>query len=885
MDTLTLTPHGSLIFDERPGDWREMLFDLAAKRDQSGDAAINFWRRIAENMLFALCRLAENQPAEETTPPSENRLNLWVQGAPPMRGGEYLTPDMIRDIWQKMTAWVSGQSSGSKNLVQFLAKRASKWQRVGRVTFHLAENRTDSARPFAFMATYITGLSDSGKERYLPLHKALRQYAGEGDKSALLQLLTPVRKASEKLQWVARMSDDKSVYYPTPMSINQAHRFLMDVPVLEDCGLMVRIPDWWRRKPQVQVKVVVGENTIPRFGLHSLIDWRFNLSIGQETLTEEEIAEVLNTGEKLLFFKGQWLEVDPEKLQEALSFWSAAKAQSAGGGLSFIEAMRLLAGYPSNARGREAGDDEYGDEDEEESAWVKTEAGREMAELLKQLRDPQASGVPKELTATLRPYQEKGLTWLALVSGLGLGACLADDMGLGKTMQILALLLLDRRRTTEHQCSLLVAPASLLSNWKMEAKRFAPDLKVNVFHPSETSKEKLSFWEKHPEYMLKESDLLVTSYALLVRNLEFFSAQNFRLMIIDEAQAIKNPQTGQSKAVRKIKAQSRLALTGTPIENRLSDIWSLYDFLNPGLLGSAKKFKKTLELLEQREHDQYGPLRRLLAPYLLRRLKTDKSIISDLPDKTETTVQCWLSKAQAKIYGQIVEELKGSLKNFSDDQSDQFKRKGLVIRSLMRLKQLCNHPAQLTGDGDWSHERSGKFMRIAELVKEMADRQDKLLVFTQFQEIIEPLSGWLGQIFGRPGLVLHGGTPVRQRPGLVAEFQKDGGPPFFILSLKVGGTGLNLTAADQVIHFDRWWNPAVEDQATDRAYRIGQKKNVLVHKFVTRGTLEERIDAMLTDKRNLAEEVLGQGGEINLVNIDDQALLDLISLDISRAVI
>jgi non-specific serine/threonine protein kinase len=795
-----------------------------------------------------------------------------------MRGGEYLSETLILAIWEKLTEWVLIRAGGAGGLANFLAQRAPKWQTVGRVAFHLAENKVNPNLPFAFMATYVTGLTEAGGERHLPLFQALRQYAGERDQLTLARLLTPVQRASESLPWVEKMVSDNSIYQPTAMTITQAHQFLVDVPKLEDCGLMVRIPNWWKRRSQVQVRVVVGEQKAPMFGLASLLDWKVGLSMGDENLSESEIQELLDTKERLVFFKGQWLEADRDKLKQALSMWSQARARS-GEGVSFIEAMRLLVGYPSEANQLPE------KPDEEINQWVRVEAGQALEGLLKEIRRPQAMEVPKELNAVLRPYQEKGLAWLALLSGLGLGACLADDMGLGKTIQVLALLLLDKKRNPEKLPSLLVAPASLLSNWRLEASRFAPDLRLSIFHPSETPKDKLAFWERRPNFLLEGSDLVVTSYALLARKLDFFAEPTWRMMIIDEAQAVKNPATAQSRAVRKIKAHARLALTGTPIENRLLDIWSLFDFLSPGLLGSARKFKATVSELENRTEDQYGPIRRLVAPYLLRRLKTDKSVISDLPDKTETTVHCWLSQTQAKLYGKIVDRLKQSLMGFSQDNADQFRRKGLVLQSLMQLKQLCNHPAQLTGDLDWSPERSGKFLRIAELTREMSERQDKVLVFTQFQEIIEPLGHWLTEIFGRPGLALHGGTPVRQRQGLVSEFQKDDGPPFFILSLKAGGTGLNLTAAGHVIHFDRWWNPAVEDQATDRAYRIGQKKNVLVHKCVTRGTVEERVDLMLTDKRRLANEILGQEGEINIVNLDDQALLDLIRLDIDRAVI
>ena len=331
----------------------------------------------------------------------------------------------------------------------------------------------------------------------------------------------------------------------------------------------------------------------------------------------------------------------------------------------------------------------------------------------------------------------------------------------------------------------------------------------------------------------------------------------WRLAVLDEAQAIKNPAARQTKAVKRLKAENRIALTGTPVENRLSDLWSLFDFLCPGLLGSQQVFKKFVKSLEARAHDRYAPLRRLVGPYMLRRLKTDKRVISDLPEKTEMRAYCGLSKRQAALYTKLVKELSNVL-----DGLDGIQRRGLVLAYLMRFKQLCNHPSQLLGDGKFAPNDSGKFTRLVEICEEIASRQEKALVFTQFREMTEPLSNFLSRVFGRSGLVLHGGTPVTRRQKLIDEFQRDNGPPFFVLSLKAGGTGLNLTAASHVIHFDRWWNPAVENQATDRAFRIGQNRNVLVHKFVCQGTIEERIDSLIAEKIELSADVLeGGAGE------------------------
>jgi SNF2 family DNA or RNA helicase len=372
-------------------------------------------------------------------------------------------------------------------------------------------------------------------------------------------------------------------------------------------------------------------------------------------------------------------------------------------------------------------------------------------------------------------------------------------------------------------------------------------------------------------------DVVVTSYGMLLRQ-EWLLKIRWQLAVLDEAQAIKNPAARQTKAVKRLQADARIALTGTPVENRLSDLWSLFDFLCPGLLGTQAKFKDFAKKLGDRQENRYAPLRSLVQPYILRRLKTDRRIIDDLPEKVEVRAFCGLSKRQAAIYAKLVQELAETLKKV-----DGMQRRGLVLAYLMRFKQLCNHPSQLLGDGRYLAEDSGKFARLAEICEEIASRQEKALIFTQFREMTEPLAGFLGRVFGRPGLVLHGGTAVKSRKAIVDQFQRDDGPPFFVLSLKAGGTGLNLTAASHVIHFDRWWNPAVENQATDRAFRIGQQRNVLVHKFVCRGTIEERIDALIDEKRQLAADLLEGGAEKMLTEMSDAELIRFVSLDVARA--
>jgi len=419
-----------------------------------------------------------------------------------------------------------------------------------------------------------------------------------------------------------------------------------------------------------------------------------------------------------------------------------------------------------------------------------------------------------------------------------------------------------------------MAPASLMANWASEIERFAPGLRALIAHPSAIPAAELK--ALRPD-RLQDVDLVITSYGSLLR-LPWLEQVDWRLAILDEAQAIKNPEAKQTRTAKRLKAGARFALTGTPIENRLGDLWSIFDFANPGLLGSSKQFTTFAKSLAERPHNSYGPLRELVRPYILRRLKTDKTVIADLPDKTEVKAYCPLSRKQAALYEQAVEDLARQLETAGGIQ-----RKGLVLAFLMRFKQICNHPSQWLGDGAWSEQDSGKWGRLREIAETIAAKQEKMLVFTQFRETTAPLAGFLESVFGRPGLVLHGETPVKKRKELVRCFQEDEAVAFFVLSLKAGGAGLNLTAASHVVHFDRWWNPAVESQATDRAFRIGQTKNVLVHKFVCRGTVEEKIDELIESKRQLSRDLLEASADLLLTEMDDKELLKLVALDINKA--
>ena len=856
-------------------DCLEGLFKLAAEKYDTGDSlTLRYWQSLAEQYITKLCHIPESVDDIVIEAPSSAEYSTLLLTAPPMSGGEYLSESVLREIWDQLDQWVRSAVIHSGGLEAFLHKHTPKWRQVGRVCFHLAENKADDAYPFAFMATYSIGFGSGGRLKHLPLRKALEQYAGAKNRQALIKLLSPVQQASEQLEWVNKLVESNDIYQPLAWPPNVAYHFLKDVPELEASGLIIRLPDWWKKRARPVVSVIIGEKRKSKLGADAVLDFNVGVALGDQQLSPDEIQDVLAGSDGMVLFKGQWVEVDREKLQEAIDHWKKVRQQANNGEVSFIEGMRMLAGASADLK--------HEDQADQETSWVHISAGDSMREILVGLREPnrlEMVNAGTRLKATLRPYQREGLAWLRFLMELGLGACLADDMGLGKTIQVLALLLCCKKNESKqaNKPSLLVIPASLLGNWHDEAKRFTPSLKLTFLHPAETDRDTINRIAERPEEMLAQTDLAVTTYSMLTRQ-TWLRDVNWRLVVLDEAQAIKNPSTRQTKAAKKLSAQARIALTGTPVENRLGDLWSLFDFLNPGLLGSATVFKKFVKSLQEREHDQFAPLRRLAGPYILRRMKTDRKIIADLPEKTEVSCYCRLSKSQIKLYESTVRVLKTTL-----ETADGMARRGAVLQSLMRLKQICNHPSQLNGDGEYAPDDSGKFIRVREICEEIASRQEKTLIFTQFREITAPLADYLAIVFGRAGLILHGGTQVPKRKKLIEQFQSDDGPPFFVLSLKAGGTGLNLTSASHIIHFDRWWNPAVENQATDRAFRIGQKRNVLVHKFVTTGTVEERIDALIAEKQKMADEILASDSEVNLTELPDDDILRLVSLDINRA--
>ncbi len=839
--------------------------------------SLAFGRELAHLLMARLCAVPDlaGQWADAELPVPGAELERLAAAVPPMAGAEYLDAARLEMLWADLQAAARAEIAAEDGDVQaWLQRKHPSWNLLGRVCFHLAENKSNAQAPFAFLATYVARHAQhlqQSRVQHQPLGRALQEYAGAGDRDTLLGLLLPVNKAAEQSPWLKSLVDSGAIFHPIAWAPADAHQFLKNIPVFEACGIVVRIPDWWKpnQPPRPQVRVNIG-NRAAGLGLDAMLDFNLSVALDDEELSEDEWAQLLAVGDGLVRLKGRWVEVDREKLDGVLAHWKKVQRAASGGGISFLDGMRLLAGVAPESNGSavmSAG----------VAGWSAVVAGGWLREALEGLRNPHGAGADvhpgPELKAQLRPYQQDGVRWLWWLNRLGLGGCLADDMGLGKTVQVLALLLLAKREADPGP-HLLVLPASLIGNWQSEIARFAPSLRILIAHPSAMPGKTLA---SLPAGRLAKVDVVITSYGSLLRA-PWLLQTRWSLVVLDEAQAIKNPGARQTQAVKTLNSRVRFALTGTPVENRLGDLWSLFDFICPGLLGSGKAFSGFIRRLEQDGHASYAPLRNLVQPYILRRLKSDKRIIADLPDKTEVKAYCGLSRLQAGLYEQTVAALGQQIATL-----DGIARRGAVLAFLMRFKQICNHPSQWLGDGGYAPDDSGKFARLREIAEAIAARQEKVLVFTQFQEMTGPLAEFLQSVFGRPGLVLHGATPVKARKVLVDHFQQEQGPPFFVLSIKAGGTGLNLTAASHVIHFDRWWNPAVENQATDRAYRIGQKKNVLVHKFICRGTVEEKIDALIENKLGLSNNILEGSGETLLTEMSNDELLRLVALDINSA--
>lgn len=858
-DNLGLNPDGRLCLLEKPEQnaYEMMIIDVARHPNADATGSSLFWRQVAKKFLIASTRYGhvdhdlDNAAAE-----------ALLHEAPLMPGGEFLNETALRAVWRTFGESLQGLSFGQP--LAYLQSQNACWQNLGKVCLNLAENRRDLEKPFAFLATYIVGVNASGNAQHTPFARVLQTELDKKDSAILKKLLDPLREAARQSTLLANLISSRKIFSPQAWSAQEAFLFLQDISIFEDHGIVVQVPNWWtsQKRPRPKVTVTVGEKKKGSLGPGALLSFHAELSLNDQVVSDKEWEELLRATSNLVQIRGQWVEVKRDDLREVLAYWRHAQEAAYGEGLSFSEAMRVMLKLGSASQGEELS--------AKISTWSDVKAGTWLADALEKLRDPQnidTDNLKDTLRATLRPYQRLGVKWLWHLYQLGLGGCLADDMGLGKTIQVIALLLLIKYRVKQNEArstSLLVLPASLIGNWKSEIERFAPSLEFTILHPA--------YNQKLDDDI--NCDVAITSYGFLSRN-PAIRERTWDLVILDEAQAIKNPSTNQTLKIKALKTTRRLAMTGTPVENRLTDLWSLFDFLNPGLLGKLPQFQSMFT----KDVDQHASanLRKLVKPYILRRLKTDKKIIDDLPPKTEVELRCGLTPRQAALYENTVQDFATELR-----AAEGITRRGVILGYLSKFKQICNHPAQYTGTGDYIAGESGKFLALARLTEELTAKQEKLLVFSQYQTMSYALMTFLSSLYGREGLVLTGNTPIKARKIMVDSFQRPEGPPFFILSLKAGGTGLNLTAASQVLHFDRWWNPAVENQATDRAFRIGQKRHVVVHKMVCIGTIEEKIAAMIKEKNALADSILKGDQDINLTEMSNEDLLKLVALDINK---
>lgn len=826
----------------------EALYELAFReRPECFDAAGVFLFQVAESFVEALVNTSGLELSREKTElvPREETIELLLDSVPFVLGAEFVTRTWVKRQYRKLLAVFAKQIKGCSGKVSlYFAEKNQKLHVPERVFFHLVENH-EGEFPFAFLATYATK-GDGGRVRHVPLQYALTEYRDE--RSKLLELLSCLNKAAEVSALIGGFMESGELFHPLGLTADEAYHFLSDVTAIENCGILCRIPNWWKKRYNAfAVTVKMGEEKPSLLGLDALLHMAPSLTLGGVPLTEEEIRDLLTQTEGLSFIKGKWVEVNHEKLKKLL-----AEMQQYDGDVTLLDALRSELHYAY---------------DKEDDAPVITN-GKWLGGLLKSLRNPhkqKSIGVPNGFRGELRPYQEIGYQWLLQMNRLGFGACLADDMGLGKTVQILAFLE-ELRAQKPNGKALLIVPASLLGNWQKEAARFTPDLSVEILHGAHAA-------TLSDRFAQSAAFLNVTTYRMAM-SMEALEAPLWDCIILDEAQAIKNPAAKQTRQIKKLKSRMRIAMTGTPIENDLSNLWSLFDFLNKGLLGSMEEFRRFCRGLEQNP-EGYAKLKNMIAPFLLRRVKTDKKIISDLPDKLEQLDYVTLSPKQTVLYRKLLAETSEKVEN-----SDGMQRRGIVLALLLHLKQICNHPDQYLGTEEYSPAQSGKFELLRQLAQTIAEKRERMLVFTQFKELTGHLDDYLAEVFGRRGGVIHGGVPVKERSAIVERFQSDSYVPYLVLSVKAGGTGLNLTKANHVIHFDRWWNPSVENQATDRAFRIGQGKNVMVHKFVCKGSVEEKIDALISSKKELAENVIGSGGENWITEMSNDELMKLLRLEV-----
>ncbi|MDR1530792.1 MAG: DEAD/DEAH box helicase [Clostridiales bacterium] len=838
------------LYEELAASPFETLYGRAFLHKGGCDVSIQFLIEIAAKVISDISRDPDADTRRAAAEPGSETLLELLRAVPFVTGCEFVNLLWISKVYQNISAVFTAEFSDySGSAEEYFKSKNAEINVAGKVYFHLVENK-DESYPFAFLATYSSG--DKNNVTHLPLKNALEQRKSQDE---LLSLLSAVSRAADKSEFVSELIESGELFLPLKLTAKEAYTFLKETPVYEECGVLCRVPNFWKRRQNTRLRVSVGAKEPAAVGLEALVAFSPEIYLGDESFTREEIEALLSETRGLAFLKGKWVELDQEKLRSILAAFDNLTGQE----LSLADAIRMQSGLSGPA-------------ETEPDTEIEITNGQWLELLREQMVHPEKispQDIPGTFHAILRHYQHVGFNWLNFMIKARFGALLADDMGLGKTVQILALLDLLRNSGVK---ALLIIPASLIQNWRKETEKFAPGLRLKILHKDGGRV------SGGIDFDLEEADLFITTYGMAMR-IEKLTAITWDLIILDEAQAIKNHVNKQTKAVKSLTAKGKIAMTGTPVENRLADLWSIFDFLNKGLLGSQKDFDAFAKSLKDNTAG-YEKLRRVVNPFILRRLKTDKTIISDLPDKVETKQYTTLGKKQAALYNQLVNELRHAWQSNAAEMPP-VQRRGVILASIMKFKQICNHPDQYLGTGEFSKKHSGKFETLEEICQTIRDKRERVLVFTQFKEMTKPIADFLTAVFEREGLILHGETPVKKRGELVDRFNAEEYVPFMVLSLKAGGVGLNLTSANHVIHFDRWWNPAIENQATDRAFRIGQQKNVMVYKFITTGTIEEKIDTMIEGKQKLANDVImASAGENWITEMSDEELFNLFKLEV-----
>ncbi|MGD1822988.1 MAG: DEAD/DEAH box helicase [Pleomorphochaeta sp.] len=752
----------------------------------------------------------------------KDQINFLLTSKPLCSGTEYIDVKWIEYHCILFEEWLySTINEYDGSIEACLSSYIPDFNEADRTYFHLVETN-NSEYPFGFLISYTTIVDK--KVKHMPLSYALNEY--KDDNKQLLHLLSTLFKASGKCDILSSLIENGQIFDPNYLKANEAYQLLKNSDFFNNCGIGFRFPSWWKSKNKIHTQANIGEKLNQGLSLKALLSVELSFVFDNENLTRAEIKRLLLEKEGLLNFKGKWIEINHNKLMKLIGDYDLLMDEL-GDGITFLDFVEMLRDSNSLINSNE--DIVY-----KKGSWL-NEFYNHKAKNLKPFE------LSNNFTGSLRKYQEQGVDWLNNMLTLGFGPCLADDMGLGKTVQILAILgtLIERNQLNT---VLLIVPSSLIGNWIAEKNKFISILNMFVLDKTEKQLQEMD---------LSKKGVYLSTYKMVSLRESIYS-RDWDLVILDEAQAIKNSNTKQAKVIKAINAKNRIAMTGTPIENSLLDLWSIFDFINPNLLGNKREFTKIIK--KAKDNAQiYGSLRNIVEPFILRRLKTDKKIIKDLPKKIERDMYIPLSSRQVALYKSLINKVSKSL-----EDKDGIERKGLILSTILKSKQICNHPSQYLKLDTYKEIESGKFLALKELVEVIKEKHEKMLIFTQYKSIIDPLKQYLESLFGYEGLSIDGSVPPKVRSKRVEEFNSDTYYPFMILSIKAGGTGLNLTSANHVVHFDRWWNPSVENQATDRAFRIGQKKVVNVYKFICKKTIEDKINEIINSKKELSSRVIGE---------------------------